>query len=155
MNHPANQSPPADVCLLLRAHTEARWLSREVVPLIRELEQDRDSHPGLASYLHTLCIEARHHAAATDAVRIELDAQPPNGDHELHHKARRYHAAVRRLRATVDRRVEALVGAVVQPPAAVPNPRKHPAAHNGAHPHGAAARAEARLSGATAGDAAA
>ena len=45
MTLPADQSPPADVCLLLRAHAEARWLSRELVPLIRELEHGRASEP--------------------------------------------------------------------------------------------------------------
>ena len=117
MTDPVPQSPPADVCLLLRAHAEARWLSREVVPLIRELEYAGGSRAGLASYLVTLCAEARHHATETDAMRIELDALPLGGDHQLHHNARRYHACVRRLRAAIDRRVEPLVGALTDPPA--------------------------------------
>jgi hypothetical protein len=116
MTHPADQSPPADVCLLLRAHAEARWLSRELVPLVRELEHDRASEleEDLASaaavaYLEVLAIEARRHATETDAARSELDALAPNGHHALDCNARRYHAAVRRLRAVVDRRVQLLL----------------------------------------------
>jgi hypothetical protein len=116
MTLPADQSPPADVCLLLRAHAEARWLSRERVPLVRELEHGRAREPeeDLASaaavaYLEVLAIEARHHAAETDAARTELDALAPNADHALHGNARRYHAAVWRLRATIDRRVQRLL----------------------------------------------
>src|ERR1700736_1817953 len=91
MTLPADQSPPADVCLLLRAHAEARWLSRELVPLVRELERGgtREPEEALASaapvpYLEGLAIEARHHAAETDAARPELDALAPNADHALH-----------------------------------------------------------------------
>jgi hypothetical protein len=112
MHQPAPQFPHVDVCLLLRAHAEARWLSREVVPLIRELEYSGGSRAGLASYLVTLWVEARHHAAETDALRIELDALPPGVEHDLYYNARRYHAVVRRLRAAIDRRVQPLVGAL-------------------------------------------
>ena len=83
-----DQSPPSDVCLLLRAHAEARWLSHEVVPVLRELEQ-RDSLPneqlGAAlAYLEVLWIEACGRAAETDATRAELDLTNANGDHALH-----------------------------------------------------------------------
>jgi hypothetical protein len=141
MTHPANQSPPADVCLLLRAHAEARWLSRDVVPVIRELEHDFDSHAALTSYLETLRIEARHHAAETDAVRIELDALPPNGDHALHHNARRYHAAVRQLRTTVDRRAERLLATAVDGPGNGRSMRMP--SRNGKHTPGATAASPA------------
>ena len=103
-------SPPADVCLLLRAHAEARWLSRELVPLIRELEHDLGSGPALA-YLEALCIEARRHAAQTDSVRAQLDALPASGDHALDGNARGYHAAVRRLRSVIERRAQLLLAA--------------------------------------------
>jgi len=117
MTLPADQSPPADVCLLLRAHAEARWLSRELVPLVRELEQhDRASEPqedlacaAAVAYLEVLALEARHHATETDAARTALDALAPNGHEALHCNARRYHAAVRRLRAAIDRRVQRLL----------------------------------------------
>jgi hypothetical protein len=111
---PVPQSPPADVCLLLRAHAEARWLGHEVVPLIRELEHDLEHHAGSGAdvaYLEALAIEARQHAAETDAVGRELDDASPAGDHGVLSNARRYYAAVRRLRATVDARVQQLLAA--------------------------------------------
>ena len=106
----ANQSPPADVCLLLRAHAEARWLSREVVPVIRELEHDFSSGAALA-YLEALRIEAHHHAGDTDAARGEVDALAPAGDHGVLANAHRYHAAVRQLRAAIDARIQQLLAA--------------------------------------------
>jgi hypothetical protein len=118
--HAVDQAPPADVCLLLRAHAEARWLGHEVVPVIRELEagleHDLGSGAGLA-YLEALSIEARHHAAETDASRSELDALAPAGDHGVRANAHRYHAAVRRLRATIDARIQQLLAAAGDAPA--------------------------------------
>lgn len=108
MNRLADNTPPVDVCLLLRAHAEARWLGHEVVPVIRELEQDPGSAAARA-YLEVLALEARQHAAETDAARLELDLLLPSGGHALHSKARRYHAAVRRLRTRIERRIELLL----------------------------------------------
>jgi hypothetical protein len=113
-SHPADQSPPADVCLLLRAHAEARWLAHEVVPVIRELERELEHETGSTAdiaYLEALAIEACHHAAETDAVRRELNALAPAGDHGVLANAHRYHAAVRRLRATIDARIQQLLAA--------------------------------------------
>jgi hypothetical protein len=113
-SYPADQSPPADVCLLLRAHAEARWLGHEVVPVIRELERELEHESGSTAdiaYLEALAIEAGHHAAETDAVRRELDALAPAGDHGVRANAHRYHAAVRRLRATIDARTQQLLAA--------------------------------------------
>jgi hypothetical protein len=105
---PSADAPPAEVCLLLRAHAEARWLSREVVPLIRDLEQHLRSDAAL-SYLESLSIEARHHADETEAALADLDALGINRDQVLDYNARRYHAAVRRLRATIERRTQRLL----------------------------------------------
>jgi hypothetical protein len=44
-------------------------------------------------------------------VRTELDALAPAGDHGVMSNAHRYHAAVRRLRATIDARVQQLLAA--------------------------------------------
>ena len=108
-----NHSPPPDVCLLLRAHAESRWLSHKVVPVLRELEQRdslADEQLGAAlAYLEVLWIEACGRAAETDTARVELDTPGARGDQALHEKARRYHAAVRRLRNTIDRRVQLLL----------------------------------------------
>jgi hypothetical protein len=116
-DHPPNSQsrPPSDVCLLLRAHAESRWLSHQVVPVLREIEQ-RESLPdeqlGAAlAYLEVLWIEACGRARETDSARVELEARVADGDQALHEKARRYHAAVRRLRAAIARRVSLLLAA--------------------------------------------
>ena len=61
--------PPAEVCLLLRSHAEAQWLSTKVVPLVRELEEP-GGHPrnhmgDPYAYLEALWIEACGRAAET------------------------------------------------------------------------------------------
>jgi hypothetical protein len=113
MTNHSDPSPPSDVCLLLRAHAEQRWLCHEIVPVLRQLEQ-RDSLPeeqsGAAlAYLEVLWIEAAGRAAETDAAYAELDAASSNGDRALSGKARGYHRAVRTLRDAVARHVAQLV----------------------------------------------
>jgi hypothetical protein len=98
---------------MLRAHAEGRWLSHNVVPVLRQLEQP-DSLPegqlGAAfAYLEVLWIEACGRAAETDAARVELDTPGASSEQLLREKACRYHAAVRRLRNTIDRRVQRLL----------------------------------------------
>src|ERR1700744_1958237 len=99
------QSPAADVCLLLRAHAESRWLSNELTPVLREVEQREaisDQQLGTAlAYLEVLWIEACARARETESARVELDALG-SGDRALYEKAQRYHAAVRRLRDSVE-----------------------------------------------------
>jgi hypothetical protein len=116
MRHVANpdsSSPPPDVCLLLRAHAEQHWLSHEIAPVLRQLEQ-RDFLPeeqlGAAlAYLEVLWIEAAGRAAETDAAFAELDTPAGQGDPALSDEARGYHDAVRGLRAAVARHVTQLV----------------------------------------------
>jgi hypothetical protein len=97
-----------DVCLLLRAHAEARWLGNELTPVLFEIEQREtvaEQQLGAAlAYLEVLWIEACARARETESARVELDALG-GGDQALAEKARRYHAAVRRLRENIDRRV--------------------------------------------------
>lgn len=107
-----DSSSVADVCLLLRAHAESRWLSNQLVPVVREIEQresisDQQLATALA-YLEVLWIEACSRARETESARVELDALG-SGDHALRVKAQRYHAAVRRLRDGVERRVARLL----------------------------------------------
>jgi hypothetical protein len=102
------QSPAADVCLLLRAHGESRWLGNELTPVLREVEQretisDRQLATALA-YLEVLWIEACARARETESARVELDALG-SYDPSLYEKALRYHAAVRRLRDSIEVRV--------------------------------------------------
>jgi hypothetical protein len=108
-NHSRNprESPAADVCLLLRAHAESRWLSNELAPVLREVEQ-RETISGqqlgtALAYLEVLWIEACARARETESARVELDAL--GGSEALAEKAHRYHAAVRRLREKIELRV--------------------------------------------------
>ncbi|HEY3865018.1 MAG TPA: hypothetical protein VGL54_02895 [Solirubrobacteraceae bacterium] len=113
-------SPPSDVCLLLRAHAEQRWLSLEVGPVLRQLQQ-RDGLPeeqlGAAlAYLEVLWIEAAQRAAETDAAYTQMeelceqpDASLDDGGRTLPSKARRFHAAVQTLREVLGRQVAMLI----------------------------------------------
>jgi hypothetical protein len=111
IDHPS--SPTSDICLLLRAHAEQRWLSHEVLPVLRQLEQ-RESLPeeqlGAAlAYLEVLWIEASQRAVETDAAYAELQACSGYGAPPLHDKARSYHDAVINLREAIARHVAQLV----------------------------------------------
>jgi hypothetical protein len=105
----SNRPSTFDVCLLLRAHAELRWLNNELTPVLREIEQRETiaaQQLGAAlAYLEVLWIEAGARARETEAARVELDALG-GGEHSLAEKARRYHAAVRRLRDGLERRVK-------------------------------------------------
>jgi len=106
---------PPDIDLLLRAHAEQRWLVSKVVPIVRQLEQPGlvpDDQVGAAlAYLEVLWLDACSRAAESDAAHAELRRRHADGDRILYEKARRYHAAVRRLRLAVGRRVSALIDA--------------------------------------------
>ncbi len=113
MPHHPDQSPPSDVCLLLRAYAEQRWLSREVVPVLRQLEAP-DELPeeqlGAAlAYLEVTWLEAARHATETDAAFAALQDAAPDAEEALPSKARRYHAAVRFLREACGRHVSRLL----------------------------------------------
>jgi hypothetical protein len=107
-------SHPVDICLLLRVHGEQLWLSSEVVPIVRQLELGdvvREDHLGAAlAYLEVIWVDACQRAVETDMARAALDSAGADRDLVLCEKARRYHAAVRRLRTAVGRRVAALIG---------------------------------------------
>jgi hypothetical protein len=120
MDDPSNncmhldRSSVADVCLLLRAHAESRWLSNQLVPVLHEIEQrdtvdDRQLATALA-YLEVLWLEACARARETESARVELDALG-SSDRALCEKAKRYHVAVRRLRDGVEARVAHLLAA--------------------------------------------
>ncbi len=99
----SNISEPQDICVLLRAHGEEYWLTTEVLPVLRELEQPgaipEDQLGAALAYLELLWLDARRRAAETDAAYAKLDPADALRDPILHEKASRYHAAVRRLRA--------------------------------------------------------
>jgi hypothetical protein len=105
-----SQAPP-DVCLLLRADAEQRWLHREVIPVLCELEEHEpaEERPGAAlAYLEAVWGEATIRAHAADAARGEL-GHAEDDDGALRGLAARYHAAVRVLRELVSARVRSFV----------------------------------------------
>jgi len=106
-------SPPAEVCLLLRSHAEAHWLTTKVVPLVRELEapvgHPRNHMGDPYAYLEALWIEACGRAAETDGARVELEMPGHVRDVAVQERALRYHTAVRRLRDAITRRVNLLM----------------------------------------------
>lgn len=112
----AAEAPLPDVCLMLRTHAEMRCLSREVIPVLRQVET-RDDLPedqvGAAlAYLEVTWIEARRRAGETDAAYAELTQtlglEECEGD-PVYGNACRYRAAVLVLRDVVTRRVGALL----------------------------------------------
>jgi hypothetical protein len=113
MPHDPDQSPPSDVCLLLRAYAEQRWLSREVISVVRQLENidelPEEQLGAALAYLEVTWLEAARHAAETDAAFAALDHDAPDAEEALPSKARRYHTAVCALREAVDRRVSILL----------------------------------------------
>lgn len=114
MTSPSLTSHPPDICLILRAHAEQLWLTAEVIPTLRQLERPdgRGQHNSGAAlaYLEVLWLDACQRAMDTDAALAHLLDQGARGDRILYEKARRYHAAVRRLRTAVAKRVGALTG---------------------------------------------
>ncbi len=78
MNHPSSLSHPSDMCLLLRAYAEQRWIAGELLPVVRELEspeQVPEEQLGAAlAYLEVLWVDARRRASETDAALEALGA---------------------------------------------------------------------------------
>lgn len=118
---PRPDSPPPDVSLLLRAHAERRWLSREVIPVVRQIETreglPEEQMPAALAYLEVIWAEAIVRGHATDTARRLLDADGSD-EQPLLARAHRDHHAVERLREVVARRVAQLLAAP-QPRAAV------------------------------------
>jgi hypothetical protein len=112
MSRPANPPATTDMCLMLRAYGEQRWLLCEVAPLVTQLEQHEhtvaeEQLAAALEYLEALWIDAHHLAAQTDGAFEQLE---PAGD-SLQDAARRYRTAVRRQRAVIGARVEQLLTA--------------------------------------------
>jgi hypothetical protein len=105
---------PSDIGLILRAHGEQLWLTAEVMPIVRQLEQPgaipEDQVGAALAYLEVLWLDAAARAADTDAARAALEGARGEHDRVLCEQACGYHAAVCRLRAAVEQRVAALTG---------------------------------------------
>lgn len=112
MHSATDTEHPADICLLLRVHAEQRWLANRVAPILRQLEQpgsvDEDDIGSALAYLEVIWLEAGLRAAETDAAYGKLEGAGDQSSLVIGEKARRYHAAVRRLRETIARRVRRL-----------------------------------------------
>lgn len=110
MNENPQLSEPQDICLLLRAHGEQRWLIYELLPVLRQIETPGsipEEQLGAAlAYLELLWLDAHQRARETDAAHAKLSAEGLDHDPTLYEKARRYHAAVCRLRLAIGRRIE-------------------------------------------------
>ena len=100
----------SDISLLLRVYGEQRWLLCDVLPVLREAEQPgaigEQELPAALAYLEMLWSHACRLAGQTDAAAALLDAEDSDAGQGLVEKARRYHAAVMRLRAAISTRVE-------------------------------------------------
>ncbi|HUN78352.1 MAG TPA: hypothetical protein VMU32_05495 [Solirubrobacteraceae bacterium] len=98
--------------LLLRAHAEQRLLSREVIPVVRQLETGErlpeEQLPAALAYLEVTWADCRRRARETDRARRLLE-EPGNRELPLWAKACRYHAVLLTLRAAVGRRVAPLL----------------------------------------------
>lgn len=130
MTDPSLASHPPDICLILRAHAEQLWLTAEVIPTLRQLErpgEDGQEHSGAAlAYLEVLWLDACQRAMDTDGALADLLQRGAQGDRTLYERARRYHAAVRRLRTVVAKRVGALTGSPGGAPMRTPICDRHP-----------------------------
>ncbi len=117
----SSDSSPADICLLLRAHGEHRWLTSQLLPVVRELETpgyvgEADMGAALA-YLEVLTLDASRRASRTETALAALRSPETIHDRLFQSEVRRYHAAVRVLREDASRRI-ALLTAPPAPPAA-------------------------------------
>jgi hypothetical protein len=113
---------PVDVDLMLRAHAETRCLSREVIPVLRQIETGnglpQEQYGAAMAYLEVTWLQARRCAQESDAAYRQLrslpgDETPARADRdELHGGACRYYEAVKALREVAGRRVGMLLGCV-------------------------------------------
>jgi hypothetical protein len=102
-------SHPQDICLLLRTHGEQRWLLSELLPVLRQVETPgavpEDQLGAALAYLELLWLDATRRARETDAAYANLRDDDIQHDQLLYEKARRYHAALCRMRTTIERRL--------------------------------------------------
>jgi hypothetical protein len=107
-----NTVPNSDICLLLRAHAERGWLSREVLPVLIQLETP-DALPSeqvaaALAYLEVSWMRAQLLAWESDSTRARLQGDGA-ADPLLGGRARRYHAAVCLARNALSGRVSSLL----------------------------------------------
>lgn len=121
---------PADVSLMLRAHAELRCLTREVLPVLRQLETvaglPDDQRDAAIAYLELAWDHARRCASEDDAAHAQLCARRRESEglpsaneslEDLFQGACRYYQSVRALRDRVSLRVSPLLAARQTAPA--------------------------------------
>lgn len=111
--------PPPDVSLLLRTHAEQRWLSREVIPVLRQVETredlPEDQFGAALAYLEVIWLEAMLRARETDAACDHLGAcRGDVEDETLCQRAVRYYSSVKALRHAAARRVAPVLASLAQ-----------------------------------------
>ncbi len=118
MSRDSDNSNSSDIRLMLHCHCEQLWLSTQVVPIMRQLEQrgaiPEDQLGAALAYLEVLWIDASRRAAATDSAFAEV-ASANGYDGVLRADARRYHAAVCTLRELLAAHVSRLTAPRVPP----------------------------------------
>jgi hypothetical protein len=105
----SDSSYPSDICVLLRAHSEQRWLTSQVLPVLVQVEcgwEIADEELGAAlAYLEVLWLDACRRAAETESALAALLAEDPRSRGDLYRQARSYHDAVHSLRDELAARV--------------------------------------------------
>lgn len=133
MSEPINkiEAVPADVSLMLRADAELRSLTREVLPVLRQLETGAglsdDQHDAALAYLELAWSQARRCAAESDAAHARLRTRRRESDddtlveggegEDLLVGACRYYEAARTLRDRLARQVGRLLSVEQTAPA--------------------------------------
>jgi hypothetical protein len=121
-SHPLPATPP-EVSLLLRAHAEQHWLSREVAPVAQQIETGAcprtgarlpaEQLPAALAYLEVIWLQAAQRAGDSDGALTCLDLSLPAASspdaQALAARARRYHATVLTLRESLSQRVAPLL----------------------------------------------
>ncbi len=83
-SYPADTTATPEVALLLRAHAEQHWLSREVVPVVRQIatreQLPEEQLPAALAYLEVIWSEAVLRAGDTDKALTCLDLKLPHPD---------------------------------------------------------------------------
>ena len=121
--HQLHAPATPEVALLLRAHSEQQWLSREVVPVVRQIatreELPEEQLPAAQAYLEVIWSEAGQRAGDTDKALTCLDLTLPAHESPdcvaLAARARRYRAAVVVMRETLLGQVAPLLATPIYP----------------------------------------
>ncbi len=108
--------PPVDTALLLRIHSEHRWLQEELMTVLDQLDDAASMRAGelkvALAYLEVTWGEELRRAQQTDAAfhRLERHSPAELDISPLGREARGYYSWLRSFRDTLAERVEPYVG---------------------------------------------